>query len=409
MAIWRKSGVSARAAIAVLLVAGALVGPVGTANSAPSASAAPVTVAPGVEFSSFAVTTAHGHVVGYRVTADLRNPHVELELLHPGAVAESEPVSRMLLAQQAVAGTNGDFFNIGETHAGVPPTFSSDGPEIARGVTLKANVPNGQRFGPALPPGTTTEDVFGMGSDGRARVSTVDFSGQGLSRNGMFALNGLNQFALPVNGIGVFTHDWGTVSRLRATCGTDATLLAPCSTDTEEVVLDHGIVTSVAVHPGAGAIPSGSEVLVGRENGADRLRALVPGDHVVVTYRLSTAGVPPFRFAVGGFPILRGGSALSGLDTSQRAPRTSAGTSADGETVYLVAVDGRSSRSAGMTVSELAGLMRSFGAADAVNLDGGGSTELATRRPGTQQVTVRNTPSDGAERPVANGVGVFVR
>jgi hypothetical protein len=420
MAFWRKSSVLGRAAIPVVLVAGALAGPVGAAYAAdPSASAAPAgndvrstgdeQVAPGVTFSSFMVTTTHGQVVGYRVTADLRNPNVGLNLLHPDAVAESEPVSRMVLGQQAVAGTNGDFFNISETHAGVPPTFSSDGPEIAAGTALKANVPDGQRFGPALPPGTTTEDVFGTGADGRARVSTLDLSGQVLSRLGPLALKGLNQYALPVNGIGVYTHDWGTVSRLRATCGTDTNGSAPCSTDTEEVVVDHGVVTSVATQPGAGAIAPDAEVLVGREAGADRLRSLVPGDHVAVNYRLATTDVPPFTFAVGGFPILRGGSALASLDPTTLAPRTSAGTSADGRTVYLVAVDGRSATSAGMTLSELAGLMQSFGATDAVNLDGGGSTELATRQPGSQQVTVRNSPSDGAERPVANGVGVFVR
>lgn len=416
---WRSS-VPLRVAIPVALVASALVGPVGKAHGAdPPVLAAPATnnvqptgeeqVAPGVEFTPFVVTTAHGRVAGYRVTADLRDPSVELDLLHPDAIAESAPVSQMMLAQQAVAGTNGDFFNISETHAGVPPTFSSDGPEIATGTVLKANVPNGQGFGPALPPGTTTEDVFGVGVDRRARVSTLHLAGQVLSHLGTTDLQGLNQFALPVNGIGVYTPDWGTVSRRRATCGTDADRLAPCSTDTEEVVVDHGVVTSVATQAGAGAMPPDTDVLVGRETGADKLRCLVPGDHVAVYYRLASPNVPAWHFAVGGFPILRGGSALAHLDTAALAPRTSAGISADGRTVYLVALDGRSARSAGMTVSELAGLMQSFGATDAVNLDGGGSSALATRQPGSAQVTVRNTPSYGAERPVANGIGVFIR
>lgn len=441
MANLRRSGLLARSVIPIVLVAGALVGPAGVAESA---SAGPFMqvgvqgtgneqVARGVEFSSFVVSTAHGKAAVYLVTADLRDPNVGLNLLHPDAVAQSEQVSRMMLAQQAVAGTNGDFFNISETHAGVPPTFSSDGPEVADGIALKANVPDGQGFGPALPPGTTTGDVFGMGADRRMRVSTLDLVGQVHSRLGSFDLAGLNQFALRVNGIGVYTPDWGTVSRLRATCGNDTNRSAPCSADTEEVVVHHGVVTSVAPQPGAGAIPPDTEVLVGRESGADQLRALVPGDHVAVNYRLSTDDVPPFTFAVGGFPILRGGTPLAGLDSETRAgddfpsahgdqpgagvpqdsvelaPRTSAGTSADGRTAYLVTVDGREAGSVGMTVSELAGLMRSFGATDAVNLDGGGSSELATRQPGSQQVIVRNIPSDGAERPVANGIGVFLR
>jgi hypothetical protein len=48
-----------------------------------------------------------------------------------------------------------------------------------------------------------------------------------------------------------------------------------------------------------------------------------------------------------------------------------------------------------------------MGADDAVNLDGGGSTTLVARDPGAAAVTVRNHPSGGAERPVANAIGVF--
>jgi hypothetical protein len=167
-------------------------------------------------------------------------------------------------------------------------------------------------------------------------------------------------------------------------------------------------VESVSATPGAGAIPAGTDVLVGREAGAERLRGLLPGDRVDVGHRLSAPRVVPFDFAVGGFPILRDGAPLAGLNDTTVAVRTSAGTSADGRTVYLVALDGRIAASAGLTVSELAGLMRSLGAADAVNLDGGGSSEIATRTPGTAEVTVQNSPSGGAERPVANGIGVFL-
>ncbi|WP_235877108.1 phosphodiester glycosidase family protein [Saccharopolyspora terrae] len=53
--------------------------------------------------------------------------------------------------------------------------------------------------------------------------------------------------------------------------------------------------------------------------------------------------------------------------------------------------------------------MASLGAADAVNLDGGGSTTMAVRTPDTPHATVRNAPSDGEQRQVPNGIGVFSR
>ncbi|MCP4808353.1 MAG: phosphodiester glycosidase family protein [Proteobacteria bacterium] len=85
-----------------------------------------------------------------------------------------------------------------------------------------------------------------------------------------------------------------------------------------------------------------------------------------------------------------------------RAPRTAVGYDEDKETLWLVAVDGRTSSSAGMTIDELAVLMDSLGAWRAMNLDGSGSTTLWTATGG-----VLNAPSDGSERTVANHLGVF--
>jgi len=146
-------------------------------------------------------------------------------------------------------------------------------------------------------------------------------------------------------------------------------------------------------------------VLVGREKGASALRRLRVGDRVRVSYRFT--GPVRFRFAVGGVPILRDGEPSGGLRPNGPAPRTAAGLSRDGRRFYLVVADGRSERSGGLTVAELASLLGRIGADDAVNLDGGGSSTFVARSPGTVFAAVRNSPSDGAERAVANGIGVF--
>ncbi|WP_027945410.1 phosphodiester glycosidase family protein [Amycolatopsis taiwanensis] len=374
---------------------------------ASSPASAAEAVAPGVTYESFTVTSAHGPVVGYLVRADLRNPQVSLDLLHPASVGARETVSGMATAQHAVAGVNGDFFNISETHEGVPATGSSVGPEIAEGRDLKFAVPDGQRFGPAMAPGDSTRDVFGMGVDHRARLATLELAGTAHTSRGTFAVDGLNQYALPVDGIGLYTHDWGTVSRARAACGTDTDRSAPCSANTAEVVVRQGHVVSQSDTPGAGDIPADTEVLLGRDGGADTLRALQPGDHVQIGTRMSARALPSFEFAVGGFRILSGGQPLPKLDAATLAPRTGAGVSADGRTVYLLTIDGRTAGSTGASVAELADMLRSFGAVDAMNLDGGGSSTVAVAE--GSQVAVKNAPSDGAERPVANGIGVFTR
>jgi len=89
-------------------------------------------------------------------------------------------------------------------------------------------------------------------------------------------------------------------------------------------------------------------------------------------------------------------------DMRARNPRSAMGLSEDRRTFWLVAVDGRSSVSAGMYGTELAWLMGELGAWQAFNLDGGGSTQLWVDGRGTV-----NAPSDGSPRPVANLWGVY--
>ncbi|MEU9877385.1 phosphodiester glycosidase family protein [Streptomyces phaeochromogenes] len=368
-------------------------------------------LAPGVRYTEFDIPATKGVAHAHVLSVDLRNPRVSVDLLHPGAVAARAPVSRLADAQGAVAGVNGDFFNITETqHPGVEATGASVGPAIASGRTLKAAVPDGQRFGPALPPGTSTRDVLGVGTDDRARLDSLALDGSVATAETRLPLGGLNQYALPVGSVGAFTSDWGTVSRVRATCGTDTDRAAPCSTDTHEVTVQDGRVASSADTPGNGPIASGTTVLVGREAGAQQLRKLSLGERVVVRHRLVAATSRiPYRFAIGGYPVLRGGQPLAGLDTTTAAVRTAAGISDGGSRLLLLALDGAPEFRTGLTIAEVADTMRELGSVDAFSLDGGGSTTLAAREPGSTTATVRNHPSGGAERPVPNGIGVFSR
>ena len=60
-----------------------------------------------------------------------------------------------------------------------------------------------------------------------------------------------------------------------------------------------------------------------------------------------------------------------------------------------------------MTLRELADLFLQLGARSAINLDGGGSTELVVNRGGVMGIA--NRPSDPTERPVANAVALVHR
>ncbi len=88
---------------------------------------------------------------------------------------------------------------------------------------------------------------------------------------------------------------------------------------------------------------------------------------------------------------------------TRRNPRTAVGRRSDG-TVLLVVADGRNAEAAGLTMPELQQVMQALGCADAVNLDGGGSTAMVVCG------KVVNHPSDNrrfdaaGERAVANAI-----
>lgn len=109
------------------------------------------------------------------------------------------------------------------------------------------------------------------------------------------------------------------------------------------------------------------------------------------------------RLLVGGQPAIDG--LAEGFDagfTDHAYPRTAAGVSQDGHHLILVTVDGRQALSRGVTLPEMAQILKRYGAWNALNLDGGGSTAMAVAG-----LTV-NSPEGGAsERPVADMLTVW--
>lgn len=127
---------------------------------------------------------------------------------------------------------------------------------------------------------------------------------------------------------------------------------------------------------------------------------------------------PNTRYAVSGSAlVLRAGEVIARAKEGPRHPRSAVGVSADGRTLLIVAVDGRQEHSRGATLVELGRLMQSMGAYHALNLDGGGSSALVIKDPGTGVFAVANQPSDTSaslpnvrvERPVADVIGISLR
>lgn len=320
-----------------------------------------------------------GWVEAQVLTVDLTQGNVKTDLLWSGKVADRNTVSSLVQASGAIAGINADYFDTKTVGASLSGSMT--------GGTIISN--------PA--PVAGWGNVVGVGSDRLGHLTTLALAGQIQIPSGNHSVDRLNQ-QLNIDEIGLFTSDWGTTPRRNA---------AIWGARIKEVQVKDGIVIAIADEAGEGAIPAGTQILLGREAGADWLAGLKVGDPVSITWAPKTADGLNYQYLVGGYQVLLQHGQI--LQTGQTAdPRSAVGFSADGKRMFLVAVDGRSGRSAGMSLAGLAQFMREIGASDALNLDGGGSTALVAKPAGSAAPSLVNTPSDGTERKVANGLGVWV-
>ena len=251
--------------------------------------------------------------------------------------------------------------------------------------------------------------AMGISLGGWVLFDKLTFSGWATAANGVrFRVRGINRLRGP-NEMICYTPTYGAVTPNRNEC-TDVTLSGvtlplPPNKPVEAVV------NCIAPGPGS-LVPPGCLVLSGNGLAAKFINDnLHVGDKVTLRFDLMSQfgkNWTPVVQAVGGGPFLVVNSEVAvGGDAEKfsaslirgRHPRTAVGMTADKQ-LLLVTVDGRQWISRGMTLQELAELMKSLGAVTAINLDGGGSTTMSIKG------LVVNSPSDGIERSVADALVV---
>ncbi len=341
-------------------------------------------VAPGIALDSFDYIAREGFIRGQALTVELGDRRVTPDYLSSGAVTRPEPLQTTAERTGAVAAINGDFFDINNSFAALGAGQRRDG------TLVKGPVPGHQNV--------VGFDAAGLGRISRALFEgTITVTGPDGQGGETLPLAGYNQHQVEADGIGAFTSGWGEASRARLTEG---------ATSVREVTVTDGVVTAVADVAGSGAIAEDVTVLVGRDLGATRLSTLALGDRVSLTTELRFTG-EQLRTTLGANqPLVVDGEVVTYADPAAH-PRMAIGFDATGTTAFLVSIDGRIAESRGMTLTELGHYMAERGAVNAINLDGGGSATLLAREAGEDDLDLENTPSDGSQRPVPNGLGLY--
>ena len=326
---------------------------------------------------------------------DLTNPYVELTIVPgQGKFTQRATVSAMANNTNAIAMINGDFYNT-----------RAEGAPIGTTV-IDGKLASSQSY-------LTGVYCLGITADHTAYIDAFSFSGTVGNRFGaVMALSGLNKTVYWEETSGQHSHIdklhlyndlWGGTTR-----GIDTYTGVP----TELLVKDNRVI-DVAIDGGFDtAVPEGHYIVHGDGKAAEFLKSnFTIGDSIYIEYNYEP--VKDWRLVIGGHgllvdegqmvPYTKDLSALGGV----RA-RTAAGISQDGKRLYLIAVEGRTAESKGITLGNLSLLLTKLGVWKAVNLDGGGSTTMVSRPLGeTERVRVIHPENNGVERSVVEGLGIY--
>ncbi|MGW9126569.1 stalk domain-containing protein [Paenibacillus chitinolyticus] len=335
------------------------------------------------------------------VEVDLTNPYVKLDVIagKNNQFTDKQTVATMAKSAGAVAAVNGDFFN---TQAeGVPL-----GPQITNGQIM--STPSNKMSGLY---------AFGITKDNKPVIDLFAFQGAVKAKDGTsFELGGINKTYYwyddgthsHTDGLFMYTDAWGQVDR-----SNDGK-----SVPTEVLVQD-GVIKQIApdtvikIEP-----PKNGYILRAAGKSAQFVKEhLKVGDPLTTDYafinqRTGTAYAnDAFKTMIGGHSILVDGAKATSFsrDVSSLGgyrSRTGVGYSQDMKKAYLVTAD-KNDNSAGMSLQEFQRFLIQIGAYKAMNLDGGGSTQMVERPLGTNNIQLAHVTEYGTQRAVVNALGVF--
>lgn len=334
--------------------------------------------APGVKYYTFERQNADGEPLkGFVLEVDPNQPLLEIRpVLSKNKLTGFETLSSFAERTGAVAAINGGFFSgdgypighlaiDGETHV----LFDED---IYR--TSLAFLNNGSAVIGDIEP------VLAVHLPGVEQRLLIDC---------------LNRWPVG-SGIGLYKKEWGEST--------------PSSTGlvTEIAVNKDNIVEHVIQGLGGTPIPEGGYVVSFWGEKAQLAGHVKPGDKVWVGQYFGEK-LGALKHLISGGPLLvENGKPVDNVEKEgfsgnilKTAPRTAVGIKSDGS-IILVVIDGRQADySVGVKFDELSEIMVELGAVTAVNLDGGGSSEMIV------QGEIVNKPSDGKERGLSNALLVL--
>ena len=201
--------------------------------------------------------------------------------------------------------------------------------------------------------------IFDNGFD----MARVQLRAQVETNKGGLKIDNINQPRMLSTHTIVYTPDWGEYS-------------PPCPKYGLQIVVENGKATRISY--GANRIPQNGFVIVGAEK---NLNSIKDAKRYKLNIKINPEWKDVNHIISGGPYLIKNGDIYVDMTAQKlgsiggRNPRTAIGYTRDNHLIMLTA-DGREGSSIGLTLVELANLMKELGCVNAMNLDGGGSTVM---------------------------------
>lgn len=337
----------------------------------------------GIKYESIEKFTSQGWMNINVVRVNLNDEYTKVgPVISENGVSNRAPLSSMLKTSGAVAGINGDFFYMGD------PTYTygtliKDGKMITSPLPYSYGYPTIAR----LFDGTVNISLW------KPKISLYGTDGT------LFDVIVYNKTSSIDYGPTILTSDWNNMS-----VGYSG------NKDIVEVVIADNYVKEVRINQPSTIIPKNGFIITSRNATTMQklINSFIPGNIISLNVELDFSA-ENIEWAVGGLNYLVKNGQLNDISDEVLGthPRTAIGFNKDNSEMILVTIDGRNKNYVGVKQTELADIMIGLGAYNVINMDGGGSTTMGVDFLKNSTISVVNIPSDGRERKIASGVGVF--
>ena len=339
-----------------------------------------------------------GRLDAFLLAVDTRDPYVKVEqVLGTGKITGTETPSKMATRSTTenkifFAGANGDFFTTQDDQS------TSAYHEV--GLPVSTTIVNNEYAHTPIANRT------------KRRLGAIDADGKGITANKhSISMNlVLADTTLEIkhanylrkdNELVLYNIHNGTTTATNA-YGTEVQIQLLDGEKWQTSGIMRAKVTKVEDQVGSMPLDKDHAVLSGHGTMATELLKLKVGDEITLDFEIKFDDeLVNIAQAIGSdnyTQILVNGKVAQDGFWNELHPRTGFGASFTRDTVYMLVVDGRGV-SAGCTTKVLAEILQHYGAYNAVNWDGGGSSCVYVRPLGPM-----NNGSDGKERACGNGM-----